>query len=46
MTDALPAIDVREVSATYFERGSRLPVLDRISLTVNSGEFEAEIGPS
>jgi ABC-type nitrate/sulfonate/bicarbonate transport system ATPase subunit len=46
MTDALPAIDVREVSATYFERGSRLPVLDRISLTVNSGEFVAVIGPS
>lgn len=46
MSDAPPAIDVREVSATYVERGARLAVLDRFSLSVAPGEFVAIIGPS
>ena len=46
MTDAVPAIELRDVSATYVERGSRLAVLDRISLSVAPGEFIAIIGPS
>jgi ABC-type nitrate/sulfonate/bicarbonate transport system ATPase subunit len=46
MSDALPAIEVRDVSATYVERGSRLPVLDGVSLSVAPGEFVAIIGPS
>jgi ABC-type nitrate/sulfonate/bicarbonate transport system ATPase subunit len=46
MSDALPAVEVRDVSATYVERGSRLPVLDRLSLSIAPGEFVAIIGPS
>ena len=46
MSDAPPAIELRDLSATYVERGSRLPVLDRVSLSVAPGEFVAVIGPS
>ena len=46
MSNAVPAIEVRDLSATYVEGGSRLPVLDRVSLTVAPGEFVAVIGPS
>ena len=46
MSGSVPVIELREVSATYVERGSRLPVLDRISLSVAPGEFVAIIGPS
>jgi NitT/TauT family transport system ATP-binding protein len=46
MTDAVSAIELRDVSATYVERESRLAVLDRISLSVAPGEFVAIIGPS
>jgi putative hydroxymethylpyrimidine transport system ATP-binding protein len=41
-----PAVTLDAVSATYTERGVRLPVLDRLSLTVAQGEFVAIIGPS
>jgi ABC-type nitrate/sulfonate/bicarbonate transport system ATPase subunit len=46
MSDAAPALELCDVSATYSERGSRLPVLDHISLSVAPGEFVAIIGPS
>jgi ABC-type nitrate/sulfonate/bicarbonate transport system ATPase subunit len=40
------AIELNDVSATYAERGRRLPVLDRVSLTAAPGEFVAIVGPS
>jgi len=46
MSDVLPAIELRDVSATYVERANRLPVLDRLSLAVAPGEFVAIVGPS
>lgn len=46
MTDPLPAVEIRGVSASYVERGRRLPVLDGLSLTVGPGELVALIGPS
>ena len=46
MSDVPPAIELRDVSATYVERGRRLPVLERISLAVAPGEFVAIVGPS
>ena len=46
MSDHPAAIELRDVSATYVERGARLPVLDRLSFAVAPGEFLAVIGPS
>ena len=46
MSDSVPAIELRDVSATYVERGNRLPVLERISLAIAPGEFVAIVGPS
>jgi ABC-type nitrate/sulfonate/bicarbonate transport system ATPase subunit len=46
MMEPAPAIELRGVSATYVERGARLPVLDRLSFAVAPGEFLAVIGPS
>lgn len=46
MSEPLPAIDIRAVSSTYVERGSRLQVLDSFSLAVQPGEFVAIVGPS
>lgn len=46
MTDPAPAIELNNVFATYFEGGSRLPVLDDFTLSVDQGEFVAIIGPS
>lgn len=40
------AIELRDVSATFLERGRRLPVLDQVSLSVQTGEFLAIVGPS
>jgi ABC-type nitrate/sulfonate/bicarbonate transport system ATPase subunit len=39
-------IDVRGVSHAFDLRGERLPVLDRIDLKVDRGEFVALLGPS
>jgi len=41
-----PALDIQNLSATYTERGRRLPVLDNLSLAVAPGEFVALVGPS
>ncbi len=46
MSEPRPAIEIRNVSSTYVERGSRLPVLDSFSLAVQAGEFVAIVGPS
>ena len=46
MTNPLPAVEIRGVSASYVERGRRLPVLDGLSLSVAPGELVALIGPS
>ena len=46
MTDPLPAVEIRDVSASYAERGRRLQVLDGLSLVVGPGELVALIGPS
>ncbi len=39
-------IDIRHVSHGFALRGSTLPVLDDVSLTVQPGEFVALLGPS
>lgn len=39
-------LEVRHLTATYFERGQRLVALADLSLTVAAGEFVALIGPS
>ena len=39
-------VEVRKVSHAFDLRGSRLPVLDSIDLTVAAGEFVALLGPS
>lgn len=41
-----PALNVRNVHASFRERRSKLPVLNDISLTVGQGEFVALVGPS
>jgi NitT/TauT family transport system ATP-binding protein len=41
-----PALDLRNLIATYVENNRRLPVLDDLSFSVASGEFVAIIGPS
>jgi len=40
------AVEVRKVSHAFDLRGSRLPVLDSIELSVAAGEFIALLGPS
>jgi ABC-type nitrate/sulfonate/bicarbonate transport system ATPase subunit len=40
------AVDIRGVSHAFDLRGSRLPVLDSIDLSVAPGEFVALLGPS
>ena len=40
------AVEVRKVSHAFDLRGSRLPVLDSIDLSVAAGEFVALLGPS
>ena len=40
------AVEVRNVSHAFDLRGSHLPVLDSITLTVAAGEFAALLGPS
>jgi len=40
------AIDIRGVNHTFNLRGSDLPVLDSINLSVAAGEFVALLGPS
>lgn len=46
MTNPTPLLEIRDVSATYLDRGARLPVLDGVSLSLAEGEFVAVIGPS
>ena len=41
-----PALDLRNLTATYVESNRRLPVLSDLSFSVASGEFVAVIGPS
>jgi ABC-type nitrate/sulfonate/bicarbonate transport system ATPase subunit len=46
MGEVPAAIELKDVSATYAERGRRLPVLDQVSLAAAPGEFVAIVGPS
>ncbi|MDQ3695135.1 MAG: ABC transporter ATP-binding protein [Chloroflexota bacterium] len=41
-----PRLEVRDLTATYVERGERLLALADLSLSVAAGEFVALIGPS
>jgi putative hydroxymethylpyrimidine transport system ATP-binding protein len=41
-----PILEVRNLAATYEDRGIVLPVLASISLSIRPGEFVAVIGPS
>jgi ABC-type nitrate/sulfonate/bicarbonate transport system ATPase subunit len=41
-----PALEVRDVAASYVDGGQVLPVLDGVSLSVAAGEYVAVIGPS
>jgi putative ABC transport system ATP-binding protein len=43
---AAPVIEVREVCKNYQMGSSVLPVLNRVSLTIERGEFAAILGPS
>ncbi len=43
---AQPRLEVRDLTATYVERGVRLMALADLSLSVAAGEFVALIGPS
>src|SRR5262249_21083236 len=40
------AVDIKNVSHAFDLRGSNLPFLDSITLTVTAGEFVALLGPS
>jgi ABC-type nitrate/sulfonate/bicarbonate transport system ATPase subunit len=46
MSESGPVVELRDVSATYVERGMRLPVLDSLTLSIAHGEFVAIVGPS
>jgi putative ABC transport system ATP-binding protein len=39
-------VEVREVTKIFFRGGETLPVLDKLSLSINQGEFCALMGPS
>jgi ABC-type nitrate/sulfonate/bicarbonate transport system ATPase subunit len=41
-----PKLELQEVTVEFADDGGRHPVVDRISLSVDSGEFVALIGPS
>jgi ABC-type nitrate/sulfonate/bicarbonate transport system ATPase subunit len=46
MSTPAPLLEIDDVSATYLDRGTRLPVLDGVRLVVDAGEIVAVIGPS
>lgn len=46
MTRPAPMLEVRDLAATYVDRGEVLSVLDGITFSVAEGEFVALIGPS
>jgi NitT/TauT family transport system ATP-binding protein len=43
---AAPSIDIQDVSHSFELNGRALPVLDRVSLSVQPGSFVALVGPS
>jgi ABC-type lipoprotein export system ATPase subunit len=46
MPDNVPAVEATGLCRAYRSGGQRIPALDRVSLTVGSGEVVAVVGPS
>jgi putative hydroxymethylpyrimidine transport system ATP-binding protein len=46
MKTPTPMLEVRDLTATYVDRGEVLPVLGGVSFAIAEGEFVAVIGPS
>jgi len=46
VSDAVPTLELREVTRSYQQGGTKLPVLRGLSLKIEAGEIVAMVGPS